>query len=212
MSCFWVHTLCYWGLAVQVFMVSIVIIKMAHGSSPEKAPREIARPVPGGFAVDGWANRASCSRDSAHFDGSLVFLSCRVVKGGQVQLGSSLMRKLTVRSMVEIPGRSLWHLSEKRPRIYHLSTFFKLFNRPLSSISELKCVPLAKQGTAPRILCYVFSGRLDVIHNAVGSRAGSSGHGGEALTARSAAAWDARLGCTVTEAYTALHMWSYMHA
>ena len=83
------------------------INKMAHGSSPEKAPQEIARPVPGGFAVDGWANRASCSRDSAHFDGSLVFLSCRVVKGGQVQLGSSLMRKLTVRSMVEIPGRSL---------------------------------------------------------------------------------------------------------
>jgi len=40
--------------------------------------------------------------------------------------------------------------------------------------------------TAPRILCYVFSGRLDVIHKPVGSRAGSSGHGGEARTARSA--------------------------
>lgn len=39
--------------------------------------------------------------------------------------------------------------------------------------------------TAPRILCYVFSGRLDVIHKPVG-RAGSSGHGGEARTARSA--------------------------
>lgn len=109
----------------------------------------------------------------------------------------------------------------------HLSTLYELFNRLLSSSCLYRM--LAKQGTAPRILCYVFSGRLDVIHKPVGSRAGSSGQGGEARTARSAAAWDATCGnsqaqvklqlassgskwaCTVTDACTVLHIFDHIY-
>ena len=127
------------------------------------------------------------------------------------------MRKFTVRSMVEIPGSSL-DLSEKCPRIFlrFPSCLIDYFHPVAFTVCWRNKVRLLA-------FCAMSSpGRLDVIHKPVGSRAGSSGHGGEARTARSAAAWDAtcgnsqaqvklQLACTVTDACTVLHIFDHIY-
>ena len=125
--------LCYGNTRdLQLVMVSMVLdsSKWLMAQAQQKAPRDIARPVPGRVSMAGLTGLRA--------PGTLLILTAAwcssaapgVTPKADVQLEivpfchwesrsrkKALMRKFTVRSMVEIPGSSL-DLSEKCPRIF----------------------------------------------------------------------------------------------
>ena len=112
----------------------------------QKAPRDIARPVPGRVSMAGltglrapgtlliltaaWCSSAAPGVTQRLMSSWKLWIRVPFCHSESRSRKKALMRKFTVRSMVEIPGSSL--TSEwKMPS--HLSTFYELLNRPLSS-------------------------------------------------------------------------------